>query len=241
LAWPGVSGYSGRDDEAAEQVLPHIDRATLTKEDVLMRRVCVLVLVALPGMTLLAAEADQPAGLAKADSDEGFVSIFNGKDLTGWRGATDGYTVEDGILVCQKKGGGNLFTTREFGDFVFRFEYRLEPGGNNGVSIRGQEIQILDDDAPQYKNLEACQYHGSIYCKVPAKRGHTKKAGEWNSQEILCQGSHWKVTLNGAVIVDVDLAKMPGLEELARRSKGPIGFLGHGARVEFRNLRVKEL
>ncbi len=180
-------------------------------------------------------------GVTTHESDEGFVSLFDGQTLDGWRGATDGYTCEDGLLVCQKRGGGRLLTAREFGDFIFRFEYRLEPGGNNGVSVRGHEIQILDDDAPQYKNIKPCQYHGSIYCTVPAKRGHTKPAGQWNAEEIRCQGSHWTVSVNGTVIVDVDLATVPGQEALAKRTTGPLGFLGHGSRVEFRNLRVKDL
>ena len=183
-----------------------------------------------------------PETAVKPPQDEqGFVPIFDGKTLDGWKGATQGYAAENGLLVCQKKGGGNLFTVKEFGDFIFRFEFRLEPGGNNGVSVRGQEIQILDDYAPQYKNIKPCQYHGSIYCSVPAKRGHTKFACEWNSEEIMVQGSRWKVTVNGAVVVDVDLATVPGKEALAKRTKGPLGFLGHGSRVEFRNLRVKEL
>ncbi len=186
--------------------------------------------VALPG-----------AELSKEEASQGFVSIFDGKTLNGWKGATTGYTAENGLLICQKKGGGNLFTVKEYGDFIFRFDFKLEPGGNNGVSVRGQEIQILDDYAPQHKNLKACQYHGSIYCKVPAKRGATKPAGEWNTEEILVQGSRWKVTVNGMVIVDVDLATLPETKDLAQRTRGPLGFLGHNAHLEFRNLRVKEL
>lgn len=197
------------------------------------------------GASIYGAEQDQPApaaiGPTAEELGDGFVSIFGGRTLDGWRGSADGYTCADGVLVCQKQGGGRLFTVKEFGDFVFRFDYRLEPGGNNGISVRGHEIQVLDDDAPQYKNIKPCQYHGSIYCTVPAKRGHTKPAGEWNSEEIMCRGSHWKVTVNGAVIVDVDLATVPGQEALAKRTSGPLGFLGHGSRVEFRNLRVKEL
>lgn len=190
----------------------------------------------------VAAAADQAApGLSKEEADQGFISIFDGKSTTGWKGATEGYVPENGLLVCQKKGGGNLFTVKEFGDFIFRFDFRLEPGGNNGVSVRGHEIQILDDDAPEHKNIKPCQYHGSIYCKVPAKRGLTKKAGEWNSEEIMVKGTQWKVTVNGEVSVDADIAKVQGLEEVAKRTKSPLGFLGHGTRVEFRNLRVKEL
>ena len=173
--------------------------------------------------------------------EEGFTSLFDGKSLEGWKGSTTGYAAENGVLVCRKEGGGNLFTVREFGDFIFRFEFKFEPGGNNGVSVRGHEIQILDDDAPQHKNIKPCQYHGSIYCVVPAKRGATKPAGEWNTEEIMVKGSQWKVTVNGTVTVDVDLATVPGQEALAKRAKGPLGFLGHGTRVEFRNLRIKEL
>ncbi len=180
------------------------------------------------------------AGLSDEEAREGFAPVFDGKSLSGWRGATDGYRAENGLLVCTPKGG-NVFTVKEYGDFVFRFEFKLAPGGNNGVSVRGHEIQILDDDAPKHKNLKPCQYHGSIYCTVPAERGHTKPAGQWNTEEIECRGSRWKVTVNGAVVVDVDLATVPEAKDLARRTKGPLGFKGHATRVEFRNLRVKEL
>ena len=205
-----------------------------------MRRNIFLLLIGLWVATALGAEQAVP-GLSKEEADQGFVSLFDGKTTTGWKGATEGYLPENGMLVCQKKGGGNLFTVKEYGDFIFRFEFKLEPGGNNGVSVRGHEIQILDDDAPEHKNIKPCQYHGSIYCKVPAKRGLTKKAGEWNTEEIMVKGTQWKVTVNGQVSVDVDIAKVEGLEAVAKRAKGPLGFLGHGTRIEFRNLRVKEL
>jgi hypothetical protein len=207
------------------------------------RNVVVAVLVMLVGGIVFGGEAaEKAAGApAKEQSEEGFVSLFDGKTLDGWKGAPQGYVAEEGVLVCKKEGGGNLFTAKEFGDFIFRFDFKFEPGGNNGLSVRGQEIQILDDYAPGHKSLKPCQYHGSIYCKVPAKRGATKPAGEWNTEEVLCQGSHWRVTVNGTVIVDVDLATVPGEEALAKRTKGPLGFLGHGTRVEFRNLRIKEL
>lgn len=198
--------------------------------------------------------AADPAGLAQEEKDQGFVSLFNGQDLEGWQGDVKGYVVEQpGLLVC--KPGGQLFTTKEYSDFVFRFEFKLEPNGNNGVGIRtplgvnpayaGMEIQILDDTGSQYTQLKPYQYHGSIYGVVPAKRGFLKPVGEWNSEEIRCEGTHVKVTLNGEVIVDADLSKVepidgnehPGL----KREKGYIGFLGHGSRIEFRNLRIKEL
>ena len=208
-----------------------------------MRRTPIVVVVWLLGTLGQAADdAKQPAqaaALSREDTAEGFVSIFDGKSLEGWR-STDGYTAENGLLVCLKNGK-NMTTAKEYGDFVFRFEFKFEAGGNNGISVRGQEIQILDDYAPQHEKLKPCQYHGSIYCCVPAKRGHTKPAGEWNTEEISVQGSRWKVTVNDVVIVDVDLETVPEKQDLAKRTKGPLGFRGHGCRVEFRNLRIKEL
>jgi hypothetical protein len=192
--------------------------------------------------TVLPGPGQEPSqGLSKEEIGQGFVSLFDGKSLTGWKGATQGYVAEDGSLVCQKKASGIIFTEKEFGDFIFRFDFKFEPDGNNGVNVRGHEIQILDDYADIHKNIKPCQYHGSIYCKVPAKRGSTKKAGEWNSQEIHVKGTQWKVTVNGMVIVDADISKVEGLEKPAQATKAPIGFMAHSARVEFRNLRVKEL
>jgi len=212
-----------------------------------MRQFIVLMAFGILGATLSGSaaqekKADDSTTLSKAEADDGFVSIFDGKTMDGWKGATKGYVPENGLMVCLKKGGGNLFTEKEYGDFIFRFDFKFEPGGNNGVSVRGHEIQILDDYAPQHKDkIKPCQYHGSIYCKVPAIRGSTKPAGEWNSEEIMVKGTQWKVTVNGKVIVDADISKVEGLEAVAKRTKAPIGFLGHASLVEFRNLRVKEL
>ncbi|MGH9722164.1 MAG: 3-keto-disaccharide hydrolase [Bryobacteraceae bacterium] len=192
--------------------------------------------------------------------EPGFVSLFDGKSLAGWQFVAkhgSGYLPQNGLLVCPADGGGNLFTEKEFADFVFRFEFRLSPGGNNGVGIRapltgdvaytGMEIQILDDGHERYQGrLKPTQYHGSIYDVIPAKQGFKKPAGEWNEEEITAKGRRITIKLNGATIVDADLdsvtdpvvlKKHPGLA----RTKGHIGFLGHGTLVEFRNIRIKEL
>lgn len=193
-------------------------------------------------------------------TEPGFVSLFDGKTLNGWTLVGKhgpGYVVENGILVCPADGGGNLFTQKEYSNFVFRFEFRTEPAGNNGVGIRaplegdaayvGMEIQILDDQAPEYQGkLRPAQYHGSIYDVIPARQGFLHPAGEWNQEEIRADGRRIRVTLNGTVILDANLdtvkdpavlKKHPGLA----RTIGHIGFLGHGSRVEFRNIRINEL
>jgi len=191
--------------------------------------------------------------------NEGFKPLFNGEDLSGWMGDTRGYAAEDGkIVVRPDLGSGNLYTEREFADFILRFEFRLSPGANNGLGIRtppegdaayvGMELQILDNSAPEFQDLQPYQYHGSIYGVVPARRGHQRPVGEWNIQEVTARDRRITVVLNGVTIVDSDIDKAsaggtvdgrehPGL----RRSRGHIGFLGHGSRVEFRNIWIKEI
>lgn len=193
-------------------------------------------------------------------TEQGFIPLFDGKTTQGWtlvKGVGPGYVVKDGVLVCPLDGGGNLLTEKEYGNFIFRFEFKTEPGGNNGVGIRtplegdaayqGMEIQILDDQHEKYKGkIKSEQHHGSVYDVIPARTGFLKPAGEWNTEEIWANKDHIRVTLNGVVITDANLSlvqdegtlkKHPGL----RRKTGRIGFLGHGSLVEFRNIRIKPL
>lgn len=204
-----------------------------------------------------------PYELSAEEQKEGFKVLFDGTNMHEWIGNTRDYVSNDGMIsLVPHEGsyGGNLYTKDEYKDFVFRFEFKLTPGANNGLGIRtptegdaayvGMELQILDNDAPIYKNLEPYQYHGSVYGVIPAKRGALKPVGEWNYQEVIAKGNHIKVILNGEVIVDGDIAKAsdngkatadhkqhPGL----LNEKGHIGFLGHGSEVHFRNIRIKEL
>lgn len=198
--------------------------------------------------------------LSSAQVEEGFQILFDGSNLNAWSGNTGGYTIEDGALeVNPEKGGGNLYTKEEYGDFIFRFEFKLTEGANNGLGIRtptegdaayvGMELQILDNDADVYQDLQCYQYHGSVYGVIPALRGFLKPVGEWNSQEVVAKGTKIKVSLNGQVILDGDIGlyiesgktidgkKHPGLGN----QKGHIGFLGHGHKLWFRNISIKEL
>jgi len=200
-----------------------------------------------------------PAPPPLGDEAEGFTPLFNGRDLTGWTGNVGGYAVENGaIVVHPERSGGNLYTEKDYSDFVLRFEFKLTPAANNGIGVRaprqgdaayaGMEIQVLEDGSPVYWGLEPYQYHGSVYGTVSAKRGALKPVGEWNAEEITLKGRHVTVVVNGATIVDADLDEAsrggtidhkdhPGLG----RTSGAIGFLGHGSIVAFRNLRIREL
>jgi HEAT repeat protein len=198
--------------------------------------------------------------LTSGEKTQGFEALFNGRNLDNWIGDKKSYVVENEEIVIKpgEGSGGNLYTEKEFSDFVLRFEFQLTPAANNGIGIRaplkgdaayvGMEIQVLDDSAPVYANLKPYQYHGSVYGVIPAKTGFQKPLGEWNYEEITAQGTKIKVVLNGTVIVDGDIAgprdngtadhnEHPGL----KNSTGHIGFLGHGSELKFRNVRIKDL
>lgn len=202
----------------------------------------------------------EPFKLSAEEKQEGFEVLFDGTHMHHWMGNTKDYVIDNGtLLIDPRRGGrGNLYTKEEYADFVFRFEFQLTPGANNGLGIRaplegdaayvGMELQILDNGADIYKDLKEYQYHGSIYGVIAAKRGYLKPVGEWNYQEVVVKGPEIKVILNGNVILDSDISEArkdgtldgrehPGLF----REKGHIGFLGHGSAVRFKNIRVKAL
>lgn len=212
--------------------------------------------------------------LSDEEKAEGFEVLFDGTNLDKWTGNKTGYIPVNGTIYVTAQYGNesNLYTIKEYKDFIFRFEFCfVRPGANNGVGIRTPmgvdaaydgmcEVQILDHDDPIYANLREYQVHGSVYGVIPAKRIVHKPLGEWGTEEIRVQGDHITVTVNGEVIVDgnireackghnvkgkndefnkytVDHKDHPGMFN----KTGHIGFLGHGAGVKFRNVRVKEL
>ncbi|WP_296702178.1 DUF1080 domain-containing protein [Algoriphagus sp.] len=193
-------------------------------------------------------------------TEAGFTKLFNGTNLDGWVGNKESYRAENGMIIIdpQGGGGGNLYTEKEYGNFILHFEFQLTPGANNGLGIHaplegdaayvGKELQILDNRAKKYAELEVYQYHGSVYGVIPARRGFLKPVGEWNQQTVIVNHPKIQVILNGTTILQgdyleaskegtLDHKEHPGLA----RSSGHIGFLGHGDVVHFRNIRIKEL
>ena len=188
---------------------------------------------------------------------EGFQPVFNGLDLTGWSGPTDNYVVEQGTLRCKAGSGGTIYTNQEYADFEARLEFRLPPGGNNGLAIRypGKgdtayvgmcELQVLDNTAKKYAGLKEYQFHGSVYGQKAAHRGFLRPVGQWNFQQVRVQGSRITVELNGTVILDQDLSEIEkppsGHEHPGRtRTSGHFGFAGHNDPVAFRAVQIREL
>lgn len=197
-------------------------------------------------------------------ADPGFVPLFAGKSLAGWTllgGKGPGYVARDGLLVCPADGGGNLLTDKQYSNFIIKFDFRMEAGGNNGLAVRapkkagsvayeGMEIQIIDHEHPRYNTrkqpLKPVQFHGAVYDVIAPTANALKPVGEWNSEEVTLDGRKVRVVVNGTTILDTNLdsvtdpkvlAKHPGL----KNTKGHVGWLGHGTLVEFRNIRIKEL
>lgn len=198
--------------------------------------------------------------LSEAEKKQGFSMLFDGSNMDEWVGNKAGYVLEEGAIVVHPEGNGagNLYTKEEYADFEYRFEFQLTPGANNGLGIRaplegdaayvGMELQILDNEAAMYKDLQPYQYHGSVYGVIPSKRGYLLPIGEWNKEEVVVKGSKIKITLNGTVILYGDIKEAskngtmdhkdhPGL----KRKTGHIGFLGHGDVLRFKNIRVKKM
>lgn len=190
----------------------------------------------------------------------GFISLFDGKTMNGWTNVVKfgpPYYVTNGVIASPANAGNDLVTKSAFSDFILRMDFKLTRGANNGVGIRtplektnltyvGNEIQILDDDDPQYANLEPGQYCGSLYKVFAAKRGALKKVGQWNHYEITVLGRHFKIVLNGKTVVDGNVNDVTDPEVLRLhpgmlRDRGHIALLGHSSYVEFRNIRIKEL
>ncbi len=194
----------------------------------------------------------------------GWISLFNGKDLSNWAGAVDDYEVRDGILSCKPGKRAVIYEPRERRDFVARVEFRLAPGAESGLLIRYPreadyanaslesmcEIQILDDSHPSYANLDARVYHGSAWGIAAAARGLLRPLGEWNFQEVTVRGSTVKVELNGRVILDADLAHIrvfangkphPGKNRTSGYFGVQSGTGTNQGNVQYRKIEIKEL
>lgn len=193
------------------------------------------------------------AGHSAQAADEGFVEMFNGKDLTGWR-TTGNWVIEEGNVVTLKPRPGEsgwkrfdayLATERTYGDFILDLEFKFNKAGNSGVFMRigdlkdpvntGFEVQILDTHGK--KNVGAHDCGGVINTQAPSKN-MVKPAGEWNRYTITMKGNLLKVVLNGEQIIDLDLSKS-GLKD--RPAKGYISFQDEAKPVWYRNVRIKEL
>jgi hypothetical protein len=221
----------------------------------------------------------------------GFTALFNGKDLTGWQGnidmrqrvtlpkekldaelikrtktAQEHWTVKDGVIFCDGKGGVSLQTVKDYGNFELMVDWKIEKNGDSGLYLRGQpQVQIWDsDNSPGARNEDKSTGSGGLWNnplppdvakstdnalklkegqkigKIPLKKAD-KPVGEWNTFRIIMVGDEVTIHLNGELVVNK--AKLPNYFERGKPlpSTGPIELQFHGDPLWFRNIYIKEL
>lgn len=188
-----------------------------------------------------------------ATEDEGFVALFNGKDLTGWSSTGNWLVHPDGVLAIEPREGENgwqrygayLWTDKEYSNFILDLEYKIPENGNSGVFVgvkdkgdpvyKGIEVQILDSHGKQGKLTQHdC---GGVIGIQAASENMSKPAGVWNRMVITCKNNQLQVKLNGQQIIDLNLSdRIPREKPLA----GYIGLQDHGLPLQFRNIRIRQ-
>jgi len=227
-----------------------------------LRRTCQAVAaVALVVPLLMATPAP-----ARGQAAGGWISLFDGKTLNGWRGyrqktAPAGWAVVDGAITRVGQGG-DLITDREFGDFEFEIEWKIAPVGNSGIFYRATEatdaifenateMQVLDN-VRHPDNKTPLTLAGANYGLYPAPADAAKPAGEWNSVRIVAKGPHVEHWLNGKKVADFEMWSADWKTRVAKSKfsewpnyglakRGHIGLQDHGDRVAFRNIRIRPL
>jgi hypothetical protein len=193
-------------------------------------------------------------------SDDGFTPLFNGKDFTGWQGSKGGWTFEpDGVLAWKEKAG-DIWTEKQYADFVLEFDYKVAKGSNSGVFIRAGnprdpvqtalEVQVYDS----HGKGRGLHHSGAVYDAMAPSKNVEKPAGEWNHMTILANGPVIQVTLNGEQVIDMNLdrwtvaGKNPdgsdnkfrkALKDFPRR--GHVQIQDHHKPVWYRNMKIREL
>jgi hypothetical protein len=215
---------------------------------------------------LAALAQDKDNTLTDEEKKAGWKLLFDGKTTEGWRGykkdkMPDGWQVVDGVLT-RAKGGGDIVTIGEFADFEFMADWRIAPKGNSGIMYRvaesekapyetGPEYQVLDD-AGHGDGNNPLTSAGSIYDVYAPNKKVVKAANEWNHTKIVAKGNHIEHWLNGEKVVEAEIgsddwnqriakSKWKSAAKYAKETKGHIDLQDHGDKVEFKNIKIKEL
>ncbi len=195
---------------------------------------------------------------AAAEARSTWQPLLNGKDLTGWTCKEGSWTVENGVLA--RRGGGDIWTEAQFGNFRLELEFKLAAGTNSGLFFRtgdirdcvqtGIELQVFDSYGKEVAGKHDC---GAIYdCLAPTVNA-VRKPGEWNHLVLTCMGPVIQATMNGRRIIDMNLDDWtePRLNPDGTKNKfstaykdmprsGHIGFQDHGKPIEYRNIRIEK-
>jgi hypothetical protein len=230
-------------------------------------------LAPLAAVALLAAVATPVARAEDNKPPAGFTALFNGKNLDGWQGhidmkervtkkdqlgellpqrtrtAKEHWTVKDGVIVCDGKGGVSLQTDKDYGDFELMVDWKIEKNGDSGIYLRGQpQVQIWDsDNTPGAKGADKGSGSGGLWnnpsgdkAKMPLKKAD-KPVGEWNTFHITVIGNEVTVKLNGELVVDKGRLINYWFPKEPTPRKGPIELQFHGDPLWFKNIYIKEI
>ena len=204
--------------------------------------------------------------LTPAEHAAGWRLLFDGKTTDGWRGyrmdsVPPGWKVVDGSLA-RVAGGDDIMTREPFRNFMLELDWKIAPAGNSGILYRvteeydepywsGPEMQVLDD-ARNADGKSPLPSAGAAYALYPAPRGAVKPAGEWNHVRIVVDGDHVEHWLNGQRVVEYELgspdwkarvtkSKFAKWHDFGRAPAGYIDLQDHGARVEYKNIKIRVL
>ena len=225
------------------------------------------------GLALLlvgAAAVAAPAVNQLTDEEKaaGWKLLFDGKTTEGWRTfkkqafPAKGWVVEDGWLHCLGKGGGDIISDGQFGDFELRWEWKQAPVGNSGVkyfvietrdAALGHEYQMIDDErTPDAKLANGKRLTASFYDVLkPTVTPATRQPGEINQSRIAVKGNHVEHWLNGVKVLEyecgseslkaaVDASKFKTTTGFGEKTQGHILLQDHHSEVWFRNVKIRE-
>ena len=212
------------------------------------------------------AVVSQANELTQEEKSQGWVSLFDGKTLKGWRnykgeGVRDGWKVVNGAMQHTEKGG-DLITEKQYEDYELKLEWKISVRGNSGIFLgvqesepkiyfTGIEMQILDDQKHPDGKFEK-HVSGACYGLYKPPAGAVGPVGSWNKVCVLKEGDHYKFFLNGVKTADfktegkefkdlVAASKFKKWPAFATHLKGHIGLQDHGDVVSFRNLKIREI
>ena len=217
--------------------------------------------------------------ISPEEAKEGWTLLWDGKTTEGWRGAkldkfpANGWKIDGGILKVEKgnggesENGGDIITTRTYGDFILSVDFKITPGANSGIkyfvdpelnkgtgSAIGCEFQVLDDDLhPDAKlGVKGNRKCGSLYDLIPAPAGKPFDKNAFNTAVVVVKGNHVEHWLNGVKLLEyernnqmwdalVDYSKYRDWPNFGNLSEGYILLQDHGDEVWFKNIKIKEL
>ncbi len=193
-----------------------------------------------------------------AGDDKDFVSLFNGKDLTGWKTIVQGkgspsqtFTVKDGVIVVSGKPNGYFYTEKSYKNYILRFDWKYIKDGNSGllVHIQGKhkvwpkcvEVQGLQSDHGNIFPLGA-KFQGTLALKDKEAKAAARKAmsdaqkkaikkNDWNTTEVICKDGSITSKING---IQIDTGK-------GELTEGPFGLQSEGVELHFKNIKIKVL